>query len=85
MDGMDIRNMILRPGTRLRRCQLVFLGSLPLQQALLARLWAWMRFGGLDLLLVILGSGDVGNELALVFTLTTYVQVRYLEPKYKGR
>lgn len=30
-------------------------------------------------------GGDVGNELALVFTLVTYVPVRYLELKYVGR
>jgi NCS1 nucleoside transporter family len=30
-------------------------------------------------------GGDVGNELALVFTLVVYVPVRYLELKYIGR
>jgi purine-cytosine permease-like protein len=30
-------------------------------------------------------GGDVGNELALVFTLVTYIPVRYLELKYIGR
>jgi len=30
-------------------------------------------------------GGDVGNELALVFTLVTYVPVRYLELHLVGR
>ena len=30
-------------------------------------------------------GGDVGNELALVFTLVTYIPVRYVELKYVGR
>jgi purine-cytosine permease-like protein len=30
-------------------------------------------------------GGDVGNELSLVFTLVTYIPVRYLELKYVGR
>jgi NCS1 nucleoside transporter family len=30
-------------------------------------------------------GGDVGNELALVFTMVTYIPVRYLELKYVGR
>ncbi len=30
-------------------------------------------------------GGDVGNELALVFTLVTFVPARYLELKYVGR
>lgn len=31
------------------------------------------------------GGGDIGNELALLFTLVVYVPARYLERKYTGR
>lgn len=31
------------------------------------------------------GGGDIGNELSLVFTLVTFLPVRYLERKYIGR
>lgn len=30
-------------------------------------------------------GGDLGNELALVFTIATYIPVRYLELKWIGR
>ena len=30
-------------------------------------------------------GGDIGNQLALVFTVVAYIPVRYLERKYIGR
>ena len=30
-------------------------------------------------------GGDIGNQLAFVFTLVTYMPARYLELKYVGR
>lgn len=30
-------------------------------------------------------GGDIGNQLAFVFTLVTYIPARYLELKYTGK
>jgi len=31
------------------------------------------------------GGGDIGNQLAFVFTVVTFIPARYLELKYTGK